>query len=352
MRILYMSCHSVLEHDEVSLFHEMGLTVFSPGAYVEPNNPGDSSLRPGIPGLEYDPADLAAWHKLAGQVGGDPKGKLSKEFVDRFDAIVVMHIPEWIVDNWAVMKHKTVIWRTIGQAMPHQEKMLQKYRTQGLKIVRYSPREFGLNHFCGYDAVIRFYKDPDLYKGWVGTRKKIINFTQAMPQRGPFCNWALFQTLAARLPVELYGPGNEAAGELNKGRLTFAQQLDTLQQNRAYLYTGTHPASYTLNGIECLMVGTPMVAIGPYHGNGAFHKRPDHVGDPDIGCLYEMPDIIQNGVNGFISDNVDELVEYFQLLLQDDELAQRISEAGRVTAIRLFGKEKIRDEWSRFFASL
>jgi hypothetical protein len=36
MRLLYLSAHSVLEFDEVSLFRELGHYVFSPGAYVNP----------------------------------------------------------------------------------------------------------------------------------------------------------------------------------------------------------------------------------------------------------------------------------------------------------------------------
>ena len=115
LRILYLSCHSILEHDEISLFNKLGHYVFSPGAYVEPANPGDASLRPGLMDVKYDPEDITAWRKLQDEVGHDkdPKYLLSKEFVDRFDAVIVMHIPEWITNNWEAMKHKTVVWRTL-----------------------------------------------------------------------------------------------------------------------------------------------------------------------------------------------------------------------------------------------
>jgi hypothetical protein len=39
--------------------------------------------------------------------------------------------------------------------------------------------------------------------------------------------------------------------------------LDYLRQASVYLYTGTVPASYTLGLIEALMVGVPIVSIGP-----------------------------------------------------------------------------------------
>jgi hypothetical protein len=37
----------------------------------------------------------------------------------------------------------------------------------------------------------------------------------------------------------------------------------TLRRARAYLYTGTQPASYTLGLIEAMMTGVPVVSIGP-----------------------------------------------------------------------------------------
>ena len=104
MRILYLSCHSVLEYDEISLLHELGHYVYSPGAYVEPRNPGNAALRPGLLQLQYDPEDEKHFHSL-GSPGYDNKDKLTKEFVDRFDMVIIMHLPRWIECNWEVIKH-------------------------------------------------------------------------------------------------------------------------------------------------------------------------------------------------------------------------------------------------------
>ncbi len=49
MKLLYLSCHSVLEYDEVKLFKEMGIDVFSHGVYANPNKPSDVK-RPAIKG--------------------------------------------------------------------------------------------------------------------------------------------------------------------------------------------------------------------------------------------------------------------------------------------------------------
>lgn len=340
MRILYLSCHNILEYDEVKLLHELGYEVFSPGSYVEPLNPGDSSLRPGIEGLVYNQDMLEQWHRLASQhPGEDTKDHLTREFVDNFDAVVVMHLPRWIERNWDVMKHKRVIWRTIGQSVASTEDIIRPYRKQGLEIVRYSPMEAGIPGFVGQDALIRFYKDPDEYNGWTGKNLQVITFGQSMKSRDQACNFTFFEQATHRFTRKLFGPGNENAGELSGGKLTYEEQKRELRESRVYFYTGTHPASYTLNFIEALMTGIPLVCIGPRHGNATYFQNHN---------LYEIPHLLKNQVDGFISDNVIELQNYISLLLRDDTIAKQIGRNGRAAAIHHFGKSMIAAAWKAY----
>ena len=176
MKLLYLSCHNVLEYDEIRLFHELGIDIFSPGAYINPSN---IFSRPGISGLSYDPEDLRLFHAIGQSFPGeDNKNHLTKELVDRFDVVIVMHQPNYIYNNWEVMKHKKVIWRTIGQSVQILEESMQPYVKQGLKIVRYSPLERVIPGYAGEDALIRFYKDPEDFKDWVGNEIKVITFAQ------------------------------------------------------------------------------------------------------------------------------------------------------------------------------
>ena len=339
MKILYLSCHSILEFDEVKLLHELGHQVFSPGAYVEPANPGDASLRPGIPELVYDPDVLAAFHAL-GQPGIDNKELLTKEFVDRFDLIIIMHMPKWIIKNWEVMKHKPVIWRTIGQSITSVETRLAEYRDSGMKIVRYSPMESNIPGYLGADALIRFYKDPEEYKDWSGNIRSIISFSQSMKKRNQACNFSYFEEITRGLPRILYGPGNEDIFEMpTGGKLPFDQLQMQLRENRVYFYTGTHPASYTLNFMEAWMTGIPIVAIGQQKGNANYF--PSH-------SLYEIPNLITNGINGFISEDPKELRYICEELLSNDFLARDIGNAGRKSAIDIFGKDIIKQQWKEF----
>jgi len=342
MRILYLSCHSILEYDEVKLLSELGHEVFSPGAYVEPDNPGDASLRPSIPGLVYRPEWRDYWTKHD-QIHPaiDGKDYLTKEFVDNFDCVIVMHLPRWIIKNWNVIKHKRVIWRTIGQSIADRERELSPYRKQGLEIIRYSPKERTIPGYIGEDALIRFYKDPNDYGPWTGTNKRVITFAQHMKQRSNACNYNFFDEVTRSFPRHLFGPGNE--GEAwTSGKVSYEQLQEEMRLNRVYFYTGTHPASYTLNFIEAWMTGMPIVAIGPQHGNAKYFPNHD---------LYEVHNLITNHTNGFVSDNSYQLQIYIRTLLEDDQISASVSKRARASAIKFFGKDIIAKQWDEFLGT-
>jgi len=342
-KILYLSCHEVLEFDEVKLLHEMGHEVFSPGAYVEPSNPGNNLLRPGITGLVYNPDVVEQFHRIGGvHPGEDAKDYLTKEFVNNFDVILVMHMPRWVSKNWEAMKHKTVIWRTIGQSISSTEQTMAPYRNAGMKIVRYSPFEHNIPGFIGEDICIRFYKDPLEYKGWTGEKERVITFAQHMQRRDRACNYSFFEEVTRPFPRCLFGAGSEDCG-FGAGKVPFEQLKQEMKTNRCYFYTGTHPASYTLNFIEAFMTGIPIVAIGYERGNANYF--PGH-------NLYEIPQLIQNHYSGFVSNNPRELQCYIDELLRNKDLAKLIGTQGRNAAIQLFGKERAIQGWTKILGSI
>lgn len=342
LRILYLSCHSILEHDEVHLFREIGYQVFSPGDYVDEKNPGKPWLRNNSNKLtRAERDDLTAFNAF-GKRGPENKNELIQSFVDRFDLIIVMHIPEWIILNWEVMKHKTVIWRTIGQSSTHIENRLATHRQQGLKIIRYSSMEKHLPGYIGSDETIRFYKSPKEYFGWTGDMKSVITIAQNMSERADACHYDIFRKVIEPFPAKLFGPGNEGTGDINAGEVPYADLKEALRLNRCYFYTGTFPASYTLGFIEAWMTGIPIVAIGEKIMHDRFPNE----------NLYEIPYLINHGVDGFYADNIQELQEIVRTLLDDPELAKRISRAGRESAIKNFDKNVIRNQWAAFLRDL
>ena len=335
MKILYLSVHSILEHDEIKLLTELGHEVFSPGgAYQNPHAPGDKK-RPPIPDAPY-------FDHLCQVAIQCSKEHLHPELIEWADVIMVMHRDDWITNNWEQMKHKTVIWRTIGQSISGSEDVLKPYREQGLKVVRCSDRERFISSNIGADAFIYFYKDPEEFYGYEGTNKIVMTVAQGMPSdtRREHLNYHTFLEATRGFPTHLYGPDNEISG-LGGGLVDYEHMKMALRMNRVYMYTGTQPASYTLGFIEAMMTGIPIVAIGEEHAQYIYHDK-----------LYEIPYIIQNGVNGYFSDNIDKLREYIDLLLNDQKLAKQIGEAGRQTAISIFGKDIVKEQWKTFLNSL
>jgi hypothetical protein len=341
VRLLYLSCHEILEFDEISLFRGLGNEVFSAGSNSTAGM-RNYHLRPSPVNGSGDSVDMAAYQALA-KSGRDPRECLTREFVDRFDAILVMHMPHWIVRNWEVMRHRTVIWRTIGQSSPEIELTMQSYRSDGLRIVRYSPAERCLANYAGEDALIRFYKDPDEWCGWTGEKPVVVCVSQSMPRRPVECNYGTFLNLARGLPFELYGPRNEDAGPVWRGCLSYEELRRVLRTSRACFHAGTFPASYTLGFIEAWMTGIPVVAIG---------QRLFCQANASLSGLYEIPQLIEHEVNGFVSDDVDELRSCLQCLLTHEDYAREVSQAGRDAARRFFDKATVLEQWRCFFAGL
>lgn len=62
-----------------------------------------------------------------------------------------------------------------------------------------------------------------------------------------------------------------------------------------------------------------------------------------------IPEIIENGVNGFISNSEDELREYIDLLMNDDDLRAKMSINARKTIEDKFAQEKFVQTWNNLF---
>ncbi|HYD35543.1 MAG TPA: hypothetical protein VD999_05725 [Vitreimonas sp.] len=331
MKILYISCHQVLEYDEVKLFHELGFDVFSTGTYAYPHfRPG--MIRPGLPELTHYPE----LERLASTIVSSGYA-IPSELIEWADTIIFMHLPEAMEKNWEKLRHKRVIFRSIGQCVAHQERILARLVKEGLQIVRYSPMEQELPDFAGLNATIRFYKDPSEFRGYTGENPLVINFSQSILQRQSECHYQEINQIMSGFDAKIFGTGNENLGSMNGGQVSYEEMKRLMRESRAFIYGGTWPAPYTLSLIEAMMSGIPVVALGKKHA------------ELDRGLsFYEVHDIIQNGVHGFVSNDVSYLKSQVEYLINHKETAIKIGEQGRQRAIELFGKETIKNQWESF----
>jgi hypothetical protein len=279
MNLLILSSHAILEYDDLRLFSDLGYDVFIPGAYSDPSQPGvefgREPFRPPLPNAPHHPELEALCHAQRvkhadlGQsvdfgIVDWAKADLHPELIEWADVIMVNCFPDtWIGYQWERIRHKRVIWRTIGQSNPRLEHEMGQY--EGLEVVRYSPAERRafepLGVFAGEDALIRFCKYPADFGPWIGDDIVVGNITQNLDERGDHCGLDFWQKATADLPVKLAGLGSERMDGV--GQLSYSGMLDYLAHLRTYLYLGTQPASYTLGLMEAMLAGIPVVSIGP-----------------------------------------------------------------------------------------
>lgn len=334
MKIHYISDHSVLEYDEVQLLLDLGHEVFSNGAYLDPA--GHITLpRPGLRGAKTYPQYVELARTSA-------RTDLPAELIDPFDVIIVMHSPSVVIQNWSKLREKMVIWRSIGQSVPGIEARLAPCRADGLKIVRYSPKEENIPGYIGSDAMIRFYKDEDVYKGWTGEIPQVVSFAQSLKGRREFCHYDEIFGVISEFNGKVYGPGNEDLAQFNGGQVPYENQIAIMQQSRAMPYGGTWPAPYTLSFIEAMMTGLPVVAIS---------KELAHYPQYEAIDFYEVDEILAE-IGGLVCDTQQQMIGAVQRLLHDPSHAADISRKQRNLAIRMFGKKTISAQWDAFLKSL
>ena len=62
-----------------------------------------------------------------------------------------------------------------------------------------------------------------------------------------------------------------------------------------------------------------------------------------------IPEIIENGVNGFISNDEEQLKSYIKDLLDYSELRRNVGEAARQTILEHFSEDKFINNWNNIF---
>ena len=343
MNLLILGSHGILEYDELRLFSDLGYDVFMPGGYSKPSEPGET-LRPALPNAPYFPDLAALCHEQRVKHVGQPtdfgvvdwaKADLHPDLIEWADVIMVNCFPDtWIGNQWERIRHKRVIWRTIGQSSPRVEHFMRQFAQQGMEIVRYSPAERRafepIGVFAGEDAVIRFSKYPADYGPWIGDNAVVGNVTQNLDLRGDHCGLDFWTEATKGLPVQLAGTGSERLGGI--GELSYPAMLDYLSHLRAYLYMGTQPASYTLGLMEAMLAAVPVVSIGPR--------------DMWMPDLFEGHEI----AGDWFDDPVKARTE-LSVYLNDRACAWADSEHSRDFAVELFSVENVGPQWLRFLGS-
>lgn len=339
-RIVLCLSHAIEEHDQLKLLTELGYEVFSIGGYINPHAPHDPK-RPPLPQVPHYPELQAAVDAMGsednlGAAQANIPGPILEWLGD--DGIIIFHhFLERLFGQWSELaswrkRGGRVIWRSVGQSNHVLEATAAYFRRDGLERVAYSPMEANLPAYSGHDAVIRFYKDPAEWTGWTGSEPFILNITQGLFQRGSACNPEWFVAAVEGIRSLAAGQGTEEVG--GPGVVSVETMHHLLRSARAYLYTGTQPASYTLAWIEAAMTGTPIVSIGPKAWGTFFPYSPGLLETHELSWAW--------------SDDPAEARTVLRDLLNDIDKARAASVFQRGRALELFGREPVGEAWKAY----
>lgn len=166
--------------------------------------------------------------------------------------------------------------------------------------------------------------DTDLFKpADCDKTEHVLSVVNDWINRDAFCGWSLYCEITKEgLPVNIVG---DTAG-LSKP----AESVEALvrEYQRASVFLNTSQVSPVPTSLlEAMSCGVPVVSTGT--------------------CM--IPEFIENGVNGFMSDDPVILRGYCEMLLQNKNLAAEIGAAGRKTIEEKFSSKKFVENWKGVF---
>ena len=160
--------------------------------------------------------------------------------------------------------------------------------------------------------------DPGI--GYDGRMPRGITVINGMQHRPRIAGYDLFLQARGRVPLDAVGMETEDFGGL--GDVPY-RNLHRLTARYRFLYSPMRYTSLPLAVVEAMTIGMPVVAL----------------------ATTALPDVIQDGVNGFISADPETLIERMKKLLADPDLAREIGQRGRATARERFTLGRFRADW-------
>jgi len=187
-------------------------------------------------------------------------------------------------------------------------------------ISDYSKGRWGFNN----GLTVRHSVDSDIFCPDENIEKEsyILSVVNDFINRDYCCNFSGWKRITEGLPVRLVGntPG------LSKAASSVPELVNEYRKAKVFLNTSTvSPVPMSL--IEAMSCGCAVVSTAT--------------------CM--IPEIITNGVNGFISNNEEELRDYTKLLLKDGDLAKKLGSKARETILTRFSMDDFINTWNSVF---
>lgn len=171
-----------------------------------------------------------------------------------------------------------------------------------------------IEHSVAIDRSIQY--DGGLARG--------ITVMNGMQYRPRISGYDIFLAAREQVPLDACGIDTEAFGGL--GDIKYRDLHRRVAQYR-FLFSPVRYTSLPLAVIEAMTIGMPIVAL----------------------ATTEVPTVIVDGVNGYVSCDVERQIDRMRFLLENPGEARRLGNNARATAKQRFGMERFIQEWNAAF---
>lgn len=153
-------------------------------------------------------------------------------------------------------------------------------------------------------------------------KKYVLTVANEFKSRDFVLNYSGWERITANIPRKLVGnnPG------ISLPSISVKKLVDEYNSCSVYLNTTTY-SPIPMSLLEAMSCGCAVVALDSCN----------------------IPNVIKHGVNGLISKDESELIEYCNLLLENTELATTLGNNARQTILERFNQERFISEWNEIF---
>lgn len=162
---------------------------------------------------------------------------------------------------------------------------------------------------------------------WHGELARGITVINHLERRGRRLGADVFARAREQLPIDLLGMDSEALGGLGELPL---HAIPSLCASYRFFF---HPVRYTSLGlglIEAMMLGMPIVGL----------------------ATTEMPNVIENGISGYIDTDPGRLVDRMRELLRHHRVAAQLGARARERALERYAIGRFVQDWNAVLAEV
>lgn len=187
-------------------------------------------------------------------------------------------------------------------------------------ISEYSRKAWDINYNAN---VIHHGLDTNIFKPLsVNKEQHVLTVANDFKNRDYCLNYSGWSRVTKDFKIRLIGENSEDYGP--------AKSIENLveEYNKCHVYFNSSTLSpIPMSLLEAMSCGCAVVSTAT--------------------CM--IPDIIQNGINGYISNNENELKYYINMLLNDENKRQEIGNNARQTILTMFSEENFIKNWQNVF---